>query len=378
MSKCFSPLMIFAVSLIALLPWTSHAQKEDKGEKVRIQTVDGVDLYAKFYACTNGKIKNPPTVLMLHPLGVGESSSKKNWIALAEKLQGRASVMTFDFRGHGLSTDIDPVVFWQEQFNRLPQNIKDATKSANANKATIEFKEFEKAYYPALINDIAACKAYLERQNDSGKCNTSSFILVGAETGATLGAIWLNSEWHRHRLVQHPVFLTYAPHVQAEGQDVIACVWLSISSQLGTRTVAVGGTLDIPLKQRATPMVFMYGDDDEKARKVAKGAISFKTAKEKSKYAFTDAVGVPKTKLAGVELLQKSLSVDQAIHDYLFGNAKTDGVIDSKAREWTEREFRKTQYVWRLPGTPPISTGVPAKRLDDKNFLFNTYLKYIR
>ncbi len=378
MSKLPGFVVLFALAILALTPWTSVAQKEEKGDKVKIPTIDGVDLYARFYACTNAKTKNPPTVLMLHPLGVGEKSSKKNWVALAEKLQAKASVLTFDFRGHGLSTDIEPATFWQEKFNRMPQHIKDATKSALANKATLEFKELEKTYYPAIINDIAACKAYLDRKNDSGACNTSSFILVGAESGATLGAIWLNSEWHRHRLVQHPVTLLYAPHTQAEGQDVIACVWLSIGSQLGSRSVAVGSTLDIPLKQRATPMVFIYGEEDEKSRNVAKGALKFKTQKDKAKYAFTDAVVMPKTKLAGVELLQKSLGVDQAIYDYLFGNAKADGVIDSKGREWTERDFRKTQYVWRLPNTPPNATGVTAKRLDDKNFLFNDYLRYLK
>ena len=378
MSKLPSVVLIFALALVALVPWTAAAQKEDKGDKVRITTVDGVDLHAKFYACTSGKIKNPPTILMLHPLGVGESSAKKNWVALAEKLQEKASVLTFDFRGHGLSTDIAPETFWKIKFNQMPQHVKDVNKAILGNKASLEFKELQKAYYPAIINDIAACKAYLDRKNDGGSCNTSSFILVGAETGATLGAIWLNSEWHRHRLIQHPVTLLMLPDTKAEGQDVIACVWLSIRSQLGDRGVSIGNTLSIPLKDRAVPMVFIYGEDDDSAKGVANGALKFLTGKQKSKFPFTAAVPVAKTKLAGVGLLERSTGVEKAIADYLFGGDKADGVVDAKGREWQEREFRKTQYVWRLPGTPATATGVPAKMLNDTNFLFNDYVKYIR
>ena len=58
---------------------------------------------------------------------------------------------------------------------------------------------------PVLINDIAAVKCFLDRKNDTGACNTSSTILLGAETGATLGAIWLNAEWRRYKVVQNPV-----------------------------------------------------------------------------------------------------------------------------------------------------------------------------
>jgi len=377
MSKSFSLAVVFALAAFALTPWAGQAQKEDKGDKVRITTVDGVDLNAKFYACRDGKIKNPPMVLMLHPLG--ETSSKKPWVALAEKLSEKSAVMTFDFRGHGQSTEIDPDLFWKERFNRSVLNVKAAGNAAAANKNNLEFKELLPAYSTGYINDIAACKAYLDRKNDTGACNTSSFILVGAEDGATLGAIWLNSEYHRHRLVQHPVTLLMAPENRPEGLDVIACVWLSIKSTVGSRTVSVGNTLSIPLKERGVPMVFMFGEEDTKAKAVANAALSFlpkgKTAK--SKFPFTAGVPV-KTKLSGMELLQKSLNVDGAIHQYLFGGPDVEGVVDAKAREWQEREFRKTQYIWRLPGTAAGATGVPAKMLNDTNFLFNDYSRYVR
>jgi pimeloyl-ACP methyl ester carboxylesterase len=376
MSKSIFLAAAFAVAAFALTPYSGRAQSDDKGEKVRISTVDGVDLNAKFYACRDSKIKNPPMVLMLHPLG--EGSAKKPWAALAEKLSEKSAVLTFDFRGHGQSTEVQPDVFWKVPFNRI--NVKGAANAALANKASLEYKDLLPAYSTGYINDIAACKAYLERKNDTGACNTSSFILVGAEDGATLGAIWLNSEYHRHKLVQHPVTLLLAPDPRPEGLDVIGCVWLSIKSTVGgSRPVSVGNTLSIPLKERAVPMVFMYGEEDAKAKAVANAALSFlpKGKAGKSKYPFTAAVPV-KTKLSGTELLQKSLNVDGAIHQYLFGGPDVEGVVDAKTREWQEREFRKTQYVWRVPGTPAGATGVTAKLLNDTNFVFNDYRLYVK
>src|SRR5262245_31417200 len=104
------PYAALSLSMLVLLPWPAQAQ--DKGEKVRVTTVDGVELNALLYACKDAKIKNPPTILMLHP--IGESSSKKPWVGLAETLRSKATVMTFDFRGHGLSNEISPELFWKK------------------------------------------------------------------------------------------------------------------------------------------------------------------------------------------------------------------------------------------------------------------------
>ena len=369
------PYAALSLSMLVLLPWPAQAQ--DKGEKVRITTVDGVELNAVLYSCKDAKIKSPPTILMLHP--IGESSSKKAWLGLAETLREKATVMTFDFRGHGLSTEVTPETFWKQPFNRNPAHIKNASKAAIDNKQTIEFKEFDKAYYPALINDIAACKCFLDRLNDKGGCNTSSFIVIGADTGAALGAVWVNSEWHRHRVIENAATLTRAPDQRPEGMDIIACVWLSANSQLGSRTISYGATLDFPLRVKAAPMVFIYGDEDAKAKSVAAAALKFKGPKDKTKYPFTDKVEIAKAgNLKGMDLLQKTLGVDQAIKGYLFGGDDSQGVVEAKGREWTDREFRKTQYIWRLPGSPTTSLGVTAKLPGDNNFMFETYMKYAK
>jgi hypothetical protein len=368
MSKC--RYLLLALSLAVTLALTSAAQTAQAGEKfdkVRITTVDSVELSAHYYACRDSKTKSPPVVIMLHP--VGESSAKKTWQALAEKLSEKFAVLTFDFRGHGNSTEVLPETFWKFTPN-LQGNPKVNAANA-AGKSTIDIKEFNKSYYPVLVNDIAAVKCFLDRKNDTGACNTSSTILLGAENGASLGALWLAAEWHRYKIVPSPVnplITTIDP--RAEGNDYIAGVWLSINPTVGTHTLPISRLLDISMRQKAMPTVFLHSDEDAKGKSLANNLVKpFKTASQKNKYPFTDRVEVKAGKLTGMELLQPSLQTDQAILEYL------NGVVDLKGREWTEREFRKTAYVWRMtPNGPPVN----AHNANDNNLVFDTYLKFAR
>ena len=146
-------------------------------ENVNITTVDGVKLKAIFYPST---MKGAPTVIMLHPIGDKLGMTAPEWKSLAEALQrANYSVMTFDFRGHGDSTTIDDKkIFWSHKAN---SNVKSKDPEAIALK---DYSKNGPAYYPVLVNDIAAVRAYLDRRNDDVKdCNTSSIIVIGADTG---------------------------------------------------------------------------------------------------------------------------------------------------------------------------------------------------
>jgi hypothetical protein len=169
-----------------------------------------------------------------------------------------------------------------------------------------------------------------------------------------------------------------------------------MSSTLGprdvttARTVNVASTLAIPLKF-GTPTVFFYGENDSKGRTAAKNALANISSKlKKTTHAWTDAVEVKKTDLRGVDLLTKSLGVDRAIFGYLFGDTDRNGVIQAKHENWAEREFRKTEYRWRMP-TVPIEAGanvpvppnsalfLPAKTdLYPNDFVFDLFAKYIK
>jgi hypothetical protein len=339
-----------------------HAQEESKGEKVRFTTVDGVEIHGMFYA---GSKRNAATIMMLHKLD--EDSRKKTWISQAETLNKEGcSVLTFDFRGHGQSgTIVEPGTFWKQPRNLL--SVRGGPK-----KETLEFKDMKPDYYPVLVNDIAAAKAFLDNRNDTGVCNTGSLMVLGADNGATLGAIWLNAEWHRFAFTPLDPIMRIPAKIAptSEGKDVIAAIWLSPTSKLGSRTISFSALLDTPGREYAMPMAFLYSEEDSMGKSIAKASETrFKGTKKKDdKYRLTLTIPIAGGgKLTGAGLLQKSLNTEPAIVEYV------QGVAEAKGNEWSERDFRKTQYIWRFPPNAPF----PAKLPNEKMLLFDTYERFL-
>lgn len=352
---------LWVVALVAISLFTADAVAQ--GEKATITTVDGVTLIGTFYA---GKGGGAPTVLMLHALG--ESSKKEGWVQLAEKLQGKGfAVLTFDFRGHGASKEVNAQDFWKQPLNR--SHVK------GLGKETIEFREFSTAYYPALVNDIAAAKAYLDVKNDDKECNTSSLIVIGSETGATLGALWMRSEWSRCRLKPDPFTgKPIADSGRPEGADTICGIWLTISPKLGSYLVNLPALLTKAGKEKAVPLLFLHGEEDKAAQKIAKNLerslVTYKgkdadgNPKREEKYRYTAAVGL-RSKLKGVALLQKSLATDTHITDYL------EQVVAVKGKGRTTQNFASSAYVWIYP------RFTPAKLAGEMLMVFNSYQQFL-
>ncbi len=358
--------LLLGIGMLAGVLTPAFAQNNPAPEKVRFESADGVQLQGTFYGSSK---TNPPAVLMLHALG--EDSKKKGWTLLAEELQKRGfAVLTFDFRGHGLSTDLnDEKLFWANRANAsLVKGFPKAT--------SIDYAGFNRAYYSYLCNDIAAARAYLDRKNDAGACNMSNLILIGADTGATLGAIWLHAEYYRVRL--KPRFagdLRPVPENRAEGNDAIGCVWLGINDKLGGTALTLSNTLYLPGKVKAVPMTFWYGEKDKKgkiaAEKLVDNLVAYKKkGKDKEreeKYKLTSAVEVAGSKLSGSELLQKGLKTEKFLADYL------ELVVQEKNTEWVAREFLKTAYGWRSKQGQVF----PANKKGEKNLYFkNDYNSY--
>jgi pimeloyl-ACP methyl ester carboxylesterase len=350
------------VGLGLLVPCNKLCAQQAQPDPVNITTVDGVSLHGSFYKSAKAKA---PTVIVLHRIG-DSAVNKKAYIALAEALQPEYSVMLFDFRGHGKSEDV-AADFW-----KVPMNMK-MIKGAKANKNSIEYADFQKGYYPALVNDIAAVKAYLDRCNDAGDCNTSNTILIGAEDGATLGAIWLNSQWSLNRMVANPAnpFLLPVPSKDLEGKDVIACIWLSISSKLGDSMVKVDRTLDAAARVNATPSVFIYGDKDTAGKDLATAAAKHLKPQSKDLEKFVVPYKIEGGKLKGIELLQKGLPTEKLIVEFL------GEVVDAKRREWTKRDFKTSEYRWRVNGSLQGHAKMGAMAPDPNNLMFNDYLSFI-
>lgn len=353
-------LLVLAVAAMIFGP--AAVAQDSKGEKANITTVDGVNLVGTFFP---GRGASAPAVLMLHSLG--ESSKKEGWVSLAEKLQSKGyAVLTFDFRGHGASKDVNSQEFWKQPFNR--SNVK------GSGKETIEFRDFSTVYQPALVNDIAAAKAYLDGKNDDKECNSSSLIVIGSETGATLGALWMRSEWYRCRVKQDAFTGNPIPSAQPEGGDIICGIWLTISPTLGSYRVNLPTLLMKPGKEKAVPLLFLHGEEDKVSQKIAKNLerslVTYKgkdadgNPKREEKYRYTAAVGL-RSKLKGVSLLQKSLATDAHIIDYL------DQVVQVKGKGRTNQNFASTPYVWTFPRLMPAKVG------SDSLLSFNSYLQFL-
>ena len=68
-----------------------------------------------------------------------------------------------------------------------------------------------------------------------------------------------------------------------------------------------------------------------------------KYLQKENKNRFTTAFELKGSKLTGAALLQKSLGTEERIAEYL------SALVDAKANEWVERDFRKTPYYWKIP-----------------------------
>ncbi|MCI0459859.1 MAG: alpha/beta hydrolase [Gemmataceae bacterium] len=372
-------LALSAAVLVGLAP-PAFPQPDGKGpQPVEFVSADRVELKGHFYPGSKGR--NSPTVMLLHALG--EDCKKAEWISLAKALNKAGyAVLRFDFRGHGDSTTVQPGKphpnpavaergFWDEKDNAY--NIKGYKTTGGTRPTTIDHKYFTPAYYRVLANDLVAAKAFLDERNDQNECNSGHLIVLGAKEGATIGAIWLNGEFHRFKVVK-PLSATLAKlDVQnPEGNNVAAAVWLSItsgfSSKQGTQQVNVASTLYKAGAENKVPMTFFYAKGDEKALKTAKDCEK-RLRLNKTDYTMTAAVEVKGgEKFSGSALLSKTLGTEAAIVRYL------DNVMKERRGSWKSRNAMTDAYAWQWQLSGRV-VQQPAKARG--NLMFNSFAAFM-
>lgn len=339
-----------AAALLMLAGQPTAAQKvekRDNSKKVPITTCDGVELQATLWPNPGGK--KDATVLLLHNFDrtKGGGSHQDGWDDLAAMLhQEGYTVISFDFRGFGESKTVGRS-FWTKDYNNKGVRHKGPAPE------TIDQKDFFPSYYVNLVNDIAAVRAYLDRQNDLKNLNASNVIVIGAGEGATVGALWSSLEFKRVRAPGGAFFGGPAGLDDPEGRDLVCAVWLTISPKLaGT---SVGGLhnwlVDVGGRKHKVPMLFMYGKDDKANESIALTHLKsmvpgFQQGKKPTDktFEFTRDWPVKDTKLAGSKLLSQSLETNDIIKFYLNDNMQRRG-----AREIRNRETVKSSYYWMLP-----------------------------
>jgi pimeloyl-ACP methyl ester carboxylesterase len=345
----------FVLGLALLGEPAACLAQQAQTEKVRFETIDQVELHGTFYAST--KSKKAPCVLLLHKLG--GSSSEEGWSQLAEELQkAGCAVLSFDFRGHGNSKAVGRE-FWNfpNKFFPYPPNAKLVKGYHPTNpKATIQHQDFDRSYLPNLVNDIIAAKLFLDRRNDAGECNSTNLILIGAEEGAALGAMWLASETYRYRMTNPPPVLKWDSNPQC--REVVCAIWLSISPNLGNRPVPVLEWVRQAGRDQKIPTLLLHGDKDSPGATLAKRIKDAIRPTDK----FTDAFAVQKAeKLAGHQLISKDLTIKvetaekgkfeelavlPAISSYV------RNLVEKRKNEWGQQDLDRTGYVWVFPGNP--------------------------
>lgn len=327
--------------------------QEPPGERVLFRSADEVELIGRFYRSP----KKKPSVLLLHGAGVKHSS--RVWRPLAERLHKEGyAVLSFDFRGHGQSTTVDPDIFWMQAANR--NGIR------GAKDEEIDVDDFSDRYWPVLINDIAAAKAFLDRKNDAGDCNSANLIVIGANEGATLGAAWLNGECFRHR--QHPPpFFGAPPQTEAspQAQHVLCALWLNIEPKLGSRNLSLANLLDTSARRYRIPMVIFYDRDSPLHKRTAE---ALERTVKQPRVAYGGVVDIA----AGVVERGEDLLVRHYAHEQVIEYLKN--VAGDEGDEWQDFDSRQAQFIWRAPRLPAF---VPANRLGSNTLLFQTYESFL-
>lgn len=309
-------------------------------ERVRFDTVDGVEIHGTFYATTaKGGPAKTPCAIILH--SIGGSSQQDGYDDLARKLNKEGiCALTFDFRGHGSSTTVNDL-FWKDLGNA---GIRAARKS----KDQISYKDFKSLNnYAMMVNDIAAAKRFLDRRNDNNECNSGSTFLIGSESGAALGALWLRTEWDRSKMTLG------VPQVgtgrQLEGQDIGGAVWLSITPYFGEGKkfgVRIDNWFGSPIRERV-PIMFLYGEGDAMGAKFSKHLYSgvLRADKDKDgKLKWTVEKAIKDTKLAGRDLLGKNaFGTEEWIIRFV-----TKVLEDKGLQQWTKRDADRLP-LYRVP-----------------------------
>lgn len=325
----------------------SAGKEKEKGEAKRypIKTGDGVDLAGTFYPALGAK--KDAVVLMLHDFDRrGGSSHQPGFVDLAKALQDQGyAVLTFDFRGFGKSTSVNPEKFWA-----VPQNAGAGPRAAATKMPEIiSHSDFAPGYYPNLVNDITAAKAFLDRKNDAREVNAGNVIVVGVGQGATLGALWMVSEFHRKKVLA--VNALGVPKLDdPEGKDLAGAVWIGISPSLAGKNYPVGRWLQEIARDKKVRTGFVYGTgkDNVASEKLASACLD-KARKMVARKPITAAVTGNSLLLANNK--QAATWVVEGLLPHVMeyrGN-----------REWKLRNSTDFAYLWDLgPGMVVEAKGI--------------------
>lgn len=367
-------------------PAPGQAPAPGAAKRYTIETIDGVKLKVNYFA---GKAADSATVILLHNFDAkaGGDSQKDGWNDLAATLQKEGHhVFSFDFRGHGDSTAlVDPKKFFTE-FALNAKYLKTAKGVGGKHPETLTYSDFLPLYYPMLVNDIAAVRAFIDRQNDNGTLNSSNIVVIGAGQGATLGALWMAAEFKRHQATPNNPLIPFVIQIQLQpngytlkdsaGKDLAAGIFLTPSPTLGGFQVPLKNWMFEIGRNQKVPLAFIHGNEDKAMSRQTLDMLMSISPKYKvgekppADLPFTGERGI-ETKQNGSQLLDQAFKTDAWItKTYLSPVLEKRTILEARTQA-----FDKNIAFWVFPNfreavrTNPdekVPRPIPLDRFDIK------------
>jgi dienelactone hydrolase len=320
---------------------SSTARGAEEAQAVTLTTGDGAKLSARYHPGDKGG--KSPAVIVLDDLADDARPAVCDDLARQLVKEG-CTVLCFDFRGCGRSRDVEPE-FWENTNNQ--QSVKGY--KADGPPEAVRFADFKPGYLPTLVNDVAAARAYLERRNDARECNTGQLYVIGFGRGATLGQLWVASEWARFRVsgVQNKIAS------RPEGRDVAGCVWVGPRFALDKQAVPMFDLLKASEARRGTLVGLIHAADDAEGARFA----------DQCRAAFNPPGKTPLVATHALPHDAKSLGsrgeVAERVGKFVAGMRKLQ-----ELPPWDDRDFGDRRFVWAFRGAPIV----PAKDEGDDHF----------
>jgi pimeloyl-ACP methyl ester carboxylesterase len=200
-------------------------EKLPKPERVLFETKDNVELKAEWFGALKSKQTAP--VILLHDW----DSSRAALLPLADQLHSKhkLAVLVPDLRGHGESLT---VVGSDEPLDRA---------------------RFKKTELGSLVEDIDACRRFLQEKNDLGELNLSMLTLVAFGNTSIHASAWAINDWKWPPL-----------HGIPQGQNVKALVLISPSRRF--KSLNINPSMKLPLfasPYSALQVFLVWGKNDK-------------------------------------------------------------------------------------------------------------------
>lgn len=325
-----------AASLLAVLALASGQPAPARAANpvvVALTTGDGAKLSARYHPSAESGGKSP-AVLILDDLGDDARPLVCDEVARGLAKEG-CSVLCFDFRGTGKSRGVEPE-FWDDPIN---QKFVKGYK-ADEPPETIRHADFKPGYLPTLVNDVAAARAFLERRNDARDCNTAQIYVIGFGRGATLGQVWLASEWGRYRVSGAQGKVATRP----EGRDVAGCVWVGPQLTLDRQPVPMYDLLKRAEARRSTLFGLIHDAQDVDGARFARQCRDGYNVSSKAPLIVAHELPHETKPLA-----ERGAALERA------GKLIADMRRSQELPLWDNRNFVERRFVWMFRGVPLVT-----------------------